>query len=179
MDASRPPSRSFRLNAKRVLLTYPKVPTTLGKEQVLQRLQSLKFGSASLDQCLIALEHHKDGEPHLHIATSWTAKLHLRSAQQFDSITGKPQEFKYLNLLNILGLLSTGLGKHGNYQGIKSWPATLRYLMKEDPNPLNFGITPRELERAVKASKSSQPTKTDRIATRLSGGETTIHDILK
>lgn len=81
---------SFRLNAKRILLTYPKVDPLVGKEETLRKLQSLRIGSHSMEQCFIALEHHKDGDPHLHIATSWTGKLHLRSAQQFDSITGKP-----------------------------------------------------------------------------------------
>lgn len=87
-----PPIRelgSYRLNAKRILLTFPQLNPGFTKEEALSRLRSKKWGSSQLDQCLVVLERHKDGTPHLHIATSWTAKLNLHSAQCFDFVTGK------------------------------------------------------------------------------------------
>jgi len=79
----------YRLNAKRILLTYPQLDPAFTKEEALSRLRSKTWGTSRLEACLIVLEHHKDGTPHLHIATSWTAKLNLHSAQCFDFVTGK------------------------------------------------------------------------------------------
>lgn len=154
---SRPPALSFRLCAKRILLTYPQVDPSLTKETVLERLREKQFGTSRLEKAYIALEHHQDGHPHLHIATSWTGKLNLHSSKCFDFVTTK----------------------HGDYQGIKSWPATLKYLMKEDQTPLTFGILPQELEHASKGLKSTEPTKTQRIATSLFTGEKSLRDILR
>lgn len=79
----------YRLNAKRILLTYPQLDPAFTKEEALSRLRSKTWGTSRLEACLVVLERHKDGTPHLHIATSWTAKLNLHSAQCFDFVTGK------------------------------------------------------------------------------------------
>jgi len=84
----RPVLGSYRLNAKRILLTFPQLNPGFTKEDALSRLRSKIWGSSKLEQCLVVLERHKDGTPHLHIATSWTAKLNLHSAQCFDFVTG-------------------------------------------------------------------------------------------
>jgi len=146
---------AFRLNAKMVLLTFPQLEPSFTKEEALRRLQEKSFGSKKLEQCMIALEHHADGSPHLHIATSWTGKLNLRSSDCFDFVTDK----------------------HGDYQGIKSWNSTLKYLTKEDPEPLTFGIPRQLLERLSRARNSAIP-KTEQIARRLLSGESSQRILL-
>jgi len=52
--------------------------------------------------------------------------------------------------------------------------------MKEDPEPLVFGIDPQFLERCKKKWKSgSQKGKADMIVTALCTGEMTLRDILR
>jgi len=76
--------------------------------------------------------------------------------------------------------LTLHIGKHGDYQGIKSWPNTIGYLMKEDPEPLAFGIDPQFLERCKKKWNSgSQRGKADTIVQALCTGEKTLRDILR
>lgn len=52
--------------------------------------------------------------------------------------------------------------------------------MKEDKNPLIFGISPQEMEQASKQRTSGSPErKTDRIARELSTGVKGMRDILR
>lgn len=154
---SRPPTARFRLNAKRILLTYPQVDPSLQKEEVLRRLQEKSFGNARLESAIVARELHQDGTPHLHIVTCWTDKLNLASSKCFDFVTSK----------------------HGDYQGIKSWNSAVKYVLKEDKEPLLFGLTPQQLERCLKGPESSAPSKTTQLATSVFTGEKSLKDILR
>ena len=74
---------SYRLQAKRVFLTYPQCGC-LAKDFVVAHIKSL----ASILWIVAARELHEDGEPHLHIAVEFESQLRTRNSRFFD-IEGK------------------------------------------------------------------------------------------
>lgn len=69
---SPPKEGKFRLNAKRLFLTYPKCP--IAKENAMEQLKT-KFKTIS--KILVAHELHKDGTDHLHVYISLTKKCNI------------------------------------------------------------------------------------------------------
>lgn len=108
---------------------------------------------------VISREAHSDGTPHLHLVVKWTKKINLRSASALDYLAGQ----------------------HGSYEAVKDLPGALKYLFKEDPEPLQFGPVPIHLMRQSSGKKNSQEGKEkigDIVAAALMAG-TSIMDILK
>lgn len=95
---------SFRLQAKRIFLTFPQCSRK--KEEAVEHLL-LKFPD-QLDWYIVAEEAHKDGTPHLHCALQFKEKFATRDSHAFDSIGGK----------------------HGNYQAMKSQRSCVEYVTK-------------------------------------------------
>lgn len=128
----------FRLQGKRFFLTFPQ--NTTAKEAARDVIL------ASFPETvwfMISQETHQDGEKHLHLGIEFSQKLHTRLPGYFDSIGG---------------------GKHGDYRTMKSVSGTLKYLRKEDKEPLTHGTVP-ELNAGGKGSK-----KGDEVCAMLSAG---------
>lgn len=106
-------SSGFRLQAKKLFLTFPQCEVT--KEQAQERLTS-EYGDQLL-WYIIASEQHQDGTPHLHLALEFKEKFSTRRLDVFDFVGGK----------------------HGNYQAMRSQRSCVQYVCK-DGNFISNGI---------------------------------------
>ncbi len=106
----------YRVQGKRFFLTYPRCEVE--KEVALANLQKL-WPDAT--QALIAKEKHADGGGHLHLLVIFGVRKNFRTPTWADQV----------------------VGKHGDYGSVRSLKATVRYLLKEDTDPLawNFDAT--------------------------------------
>jgi hypothetical protein len=107
--------KSFRINSKKVFLTYPQCTAT--KEMLLADLK-LK---GDIDAYVVAREMHKDGSFHLHAYVAYVKKLNLHSPKCFDFA-----------------------GFHGNYQSVRDKHATIRYVSKHNDYISNFDVNAKE-----------------------------------
>lgn len=149
MKSSRqvPASKNWRLNAQTCFLTFPQ--TERSKEAALQALIAGPPQFAPI-WCMVAQESHKDGAHHLHIVCRFQQKINIRDP----------------HLLDFIG------GKHGNYSGVRSVPAVLTYLEKDDPEPLRFGPIPTDRTNAPSSQQGPhKETKSDQVASLLSSGQ--------
>jgi len=101
--------------AKKWFLTFPRCD--VDKSVVLERL--LAMDKIAIQGVMISQEHHEDGGKHLHIGL-WLKKSVRLTTTYFDTL----------------------VDKHGNYARMKSDFGTVRYLKKEDNNPLVHGEVP-------------------------------------
>lgn len=129
----------FRLNAKKLSLTYSQ--TKLNKQELMEELKvKLNKNGNQILQYLVAEEEHKDGGKHLHAFIELEKRINVR-------------DINYLDCKN----------EHGNYQSTRKKWNWLRYLTKEDPNPLtNFNMEELK-EKMEKKGKSEE----DRINNNL------------
>jgi len=95
-------AKTFRINAKRFFLTYPKC--TLSKESILKWLNT----KGRLIAYVIAIENHKDGTPHVHACVHYGNKLNIKSPDFFD--------------VN---------GFHPNFGSVRNWPNATAYCKKD------------------------------------------------
>jgi len=93
----------FRLQAKRVFLTYPNCG--LSKQVLFEELNK----KLELQYARICIEAHQSGEPHLHAVVLFKKKCHTRLSNFFDVE-----------------------GHHPNIQKVTNWPASLNYVKKGD-----------------------------------------------
>lgn len=121
-------AKGLRLQAKSFFLTFPQCSTP--KNIALENLKKL-LGSNLLGAS-VALEHHADGQPHLHLAVFLLDQLRTRDVNYFDCV----------------------VGKHGNYQAIRSVRAVLDYVSKADKEVLTYGTLPIQMS-ALRQSKST------------------------
>jgi hypothetical protein len=98
----------FRINAKRIYLTYSQVNKEMQLQDVLQALKNKKL---FVFKHLISKEHHQDGETHFHVMLEATNKFSL-TRQDFLDITYQEKSY------------------HGNYQPVKSAYNTVEYICK-------------------------------------------------
>lgn len=120
----------FRLSCKNIFLTYPQCP--LPKERVLAHLQSL----LDCEYIKVCQERHEDGALHLHAILLCSTKKNIRNERFFDLD-----------------------GFHPNVQAVKDVQSSLKYLDKEDPDPLSFGTPPpvkRKWGEVLEATSSEQ-----------------------
>lgn len=129
---------NYRLEAKNFFLTFPQCTTT--KEQALENIRSRL---SSLKGVCVAQEKHADGHQHLHIALFLNERLRTRDPRYFDFVASS----------------------HGNYQTMKKPKECLRYVRKEDPQPLNYGELPND-------SEASSQLKSDQVAEMIASGST-------
>jgi len=98
-------SKSFRLNCKRVFITFPKCD--VAKELALDRIK--KSTKTKHCKAIVAQEKHKDGDLHLHVYLESPKNFNVRAPSYFDFIGGK----------------------RGNYQKVKFREACVAYVAKE------------------------------------------------
>lgn len=123
-----PRKGGFRINAKKLFLTYPQCDT--GPVTAMDNLK-VRFGD-DLVSCVVAQELHKDGNLHLHVALELRKAFDSRDETCFDFVTGT----------------------HGNYQGARDWCHVLRYCVK-DGAYLSYGIDPQAYLQAREKKKST------------------------
>jgi len=120
--------RTFRLQAKKLFLTYPQCQTT--KEEVLENSTVLeKSISSVMEWIVIAEEKHKDGTPHLHVGICFKEKV------QFKGKKG------HQTLRQLVKGIAHPEGKAGNFCAMRSFQGSMGYLVKEG-NFLARGIDP-------------------------------------
>lgn len=100
--------KSFRISAKRILLTYSQVSTEFSTNNVLEQLQS-KLGRFSY---IISKEAHSDGGTHFHVLLIHRRKFNVKNP--------------YLLDLEINGKVA-----HGNYKPVNNLEYTVHYVCKD------------------------------------------------
>jgi hypothetical protein len=80
--ASIVPNGSFRLNTKRVFLTYPQCP--LSKETVRDVLLDRSHGTSQILGWIVCEELHQDGNKHLHAMLVFNTPFNCRNAAHYD-----------------------------------------------------------------------------------------------
>lgn len=103
----------FRLCAKNFFLTYPRC--TASKEDLKQFLLTL-----GISGCLISLEQHADGTPHLHALVCFEKKKDIKN----------PRFFDFNNF-------------HGKYEPARSIEGSIEYVSKYG-DTLEYGELPRK-----------------------------------
>ena len=74
--------KQFRIQAKRLFLTYSQIPNSLTKEEVLKQLE-LKF---NIQGYLIAREFHEDNGVHIHVLIELRNRCDIRNYRILDLI---------------------------------------------------------------------------------------------
>ena len=105
-------SKRPRWSAKRFYLTFPKCTT-----EPQTAVDNARKVWDDLEWCVVGREKHEDGDLHLHVAMSFTAKKDFRASTWADIMTGT----------------------HGNYQTMTSLRKCLAYVTK-DGNFVEWGI---------------------------------------
>ena len=105
---------SFRINSKKVAITYPQC--SISKEQCLLLLKDNAYYHDFIKYC-IAQERHEDGGYHLHVYLQYDRKLNIKSPKCFDMVNGEETI-------------------HGNYQSCRYAKNWLEYIVKDDKHPL-------------------------------------------
>ena len=92
----------FRLNARNVLLTYPR--SNLEPRELFEFVNN-KF---KLEKAVISKEKHMDGEPHIHALLTFKTKVNIKNERVFD--------------FN---------GRHPSMESVRNYAATLNYVKKD------------------------------------------------
>lgn len=100
-------SKSFRIAAKKVFLTFPNMETDLDFQNI---FDTIAYKIQALKSVIIAKERHVNDVLHYHIF--------IESQNKFD--TENPNFFDFI------------FNKHGNYQSVKNFKQTINYLKKEN-----------------------------------------------
>lgn len=122
--------KSFQIQGKLFLLTFPRCATT--KSLAMERI--VKSTSFTAQYALVAQEKHVDGFPHLHIIIYSKDRIRTRNPSFFDFIAEK----------------------HGDYKVTRDFETTYRYCTKEDATPLEHGIRPGTSSSASPTSVSTK-----------------------
>lgn len=100
--------KQFRLNAKKLFITYSQVSIEITKEHVLEQLQT----KLMIKDYLIAREYHKDEGVHFHALLELVQRCDIKNSNTLD-ITWENETF------------------HGNYQTAKNMNALRAYISKD------------------------------------------------
>lgn len=111
---------TFRFNAKRAFLTYPRCGE-LTKERLLDFLRDDRGAS----WYCISLEQHEDGGNHLHAYCEWLERLDVRDERHFDVDGQHPNIQSVRNRASVLKYVQKGGDYIGNCEGTSS--TTVRY----------------------------------------------------
>jgi hypothetical protein len=104
----------FQIKSKGFFLTYPQCPAP---KQVVADMLAAK---GAIDKGLIGQEHHMDGNLHLHAYVKYADYVRSRNPALFD-------------------IVHEGKVYHGKYEPAKSAIASIKYISKEDKEPLELG----------------------------------------
>jgi len=96
---------SFRLQGKKLFLTFPKPPADLILSEVIERFNE----ACPCVWIVVGRELHKDGTPHFHLACNLETRLDTTNPRFFDEL----------------------FYKHGNYQVMRSQAKCIRYCIKD------------------------------------------------
>lgn len=102
--------KKFHINARHFFLTYPRC--TVARDRVLEVLK----GRLDLSYCLVVIEKHEDGTPHVHVLLSVLNAIDVYRQDFFD-------------IDNF----------HGKYESAKKTDDVRAYILKSDEAPLEFG----------------------------------------
>jgi len=100
----------FRINVKKLFLTYPQVSKNLNHELVLKQLKE----KLSIEDYIIALEMHEDGSPHYHILLVLSKRCDIKISSYLDL---KDQDNNVF---------------HGKYEKVKNFKNAIKYVVKEN-----------------------------------------------
>lgn len=115
----------FKLHGKGFFLTYPQCPAPR------QLVADMLASKGTVVKGLVGQETHADGELHLHAYVKYIKEVFTRKPEYFD-ITYEDKVY------------------HGNYQTAKSAIASIKYIGKEDKEPLELGDMDYKQETAAK-----------------------------
>ena len=122
----------FRLNCKRLFLTYPQcpVPRDVAAQQIKDKLQR-----SGVDKLVVGQEEHQDGGHHLHVAVELERRCNVRRSDFFDL---SYEDDVY----------------HGKYEKMKgSLAKAAAYCTKDDSDALVEGVNLVALAHATKSKK--------------------------
>lgn len=169
MEELKPKKNIFCCQGVNFFLTYPNLDakwagTDYAKVHARQALSN-KF-KENLDKWFIVQETHKSngdlgGKPHLHVMFS----LHPNPAAINSGGQWKLQDRDFWLSVNIDG-------KHGDYAGCKNWVASIKYLSKEDKNPLT-NYTSTEIEGLIKSLTTKKSSSHEIVALKIQRKELT------
>ena len=146
-----PNNKIYDFKQKSVLLTYSHIEKyNFSKEE----LGDYLYDTLKCKITVVCLEHHKDGNPHLHAWLEWEEEFRTRN----------PHIFDYKDCHPNIGQM---FEKHKNTRN-----NALNYMLKEDNNLFSRGI---DLENWKYCSKN----KTRYICEDLLNGKVTLHDMVE
>ncbi len=120
--------KTFRLNSKKLFLTYPQCPVS--KSAFVAFVTSKPLLDPAI--YIVAQEEHKDGNKHLYIYLEYTERFQVRRPTVFD-------------------IKHEGINYHPNIQSVRSKIDTIKYVVKHDNEALVHGIN---VEAFIAASTS-------------------------
>lgn len=141
----------FNFNQKSIMLTYARTDKSGIQKADLGNYLITNFNPSVVVVCL---EHHKDGNPHLHAWLEWENKFNSRDPRIFDFKGHHP---------HIGGMKNKQKNTRGN---------ALTYMMKEDTDLFVYGM---DLEKW----KYSCANKKKYMAEDLISGKTTINKLME
>lgn len=101
----------FRLKGQRLFLTYPQCP--IEPSEALEQLEAkVKDMKRSINEYIIAQEEHKEEGKHLHCYIQVDKAVDITVATKLD-------------------IQQDNVVYHGNYQGVKSDTAVIKYVTKD------------------------------------------------
>ena len=109
----------FKFSQKSVMLTYSRTDKT-GIQK--QELGDYLYNTFKPKVCVVALEHHQDGNPHLHVWLEWEEVFNSRDPRIFDFKKHHPN----------IGIMLEGQ-KNTRLNA-------LRYMIKEDNDLYSIGL---------------------------------------
>jgi len=101
---------------------------------------------AQIVKGIVGQEQHKDGDLHLHAYVKYIKDISTRNPKYFD-------------------IVHEGQVYHGNYQTAKCAIASIKYITKEDKEPMEIGDMDWKQETAAKQTKQKI------LGKRLAAGE--------
>lgn len=107
--------KSFRISAKRILLTYSQVNQQLTKQDLLNHILT----KHKVERYIVAEEQHQDGGKHFHVLLESKTKFNIRHAQDLD--------IPYKDIFY-----------HGNYQVARQYKTVGKYIAKNNNYITNY-----------------------------------------
>lgn len=83
----------FRLQARRIFLTFPRVEKEEGQEELIEKVVKKEKGKG-LKYMIGTKEKHKDGGVHYHIVLKYEKKQNIRDEKCYDYIAGKHGDYR-------------------------------------------------------------------------------------
>lgn len=125
---------SFRLQTKKLFLTYSQIDDKLTKEDFLAQL-TRKLNRWNVINYLIAFEKHEDSGTHCHVVIVLKKRCDIKNQHQLNLIDSNNKVFR------------------GNYQAVKSIYAAITYALKDGDFITNFELDENNKQLMVLETK--------------------------